>query len=133
MVYCAYGRFGEDVHIWQAIGQEGNIMTITLFVTLFTVGATVAGLFTEAIKKAYQNAGKQYSPNVIALIDSVVVGGLGTAAAYMLMDIPWTVNNVICLLLMAVVVWLASMLGYDKIAQMLSQIKEVKDTSGHSS
>ena len=108
-------------------------MTITLFVTLFTVGATVAGLFTEAIKKAYQNAGKQYSPNVIALIDSVVVGGLGTAAAYMLMGIPWTVNNVICLLLMAVVVWLASMLGYDKIAQMLSQIKEVKDASGHSS
>jgi len=104
-------------------------MTITLFVTLFTVGATLAGLFTEAIKKAYQNAGKQYSANIIALIDSVVVGGLGTAAAYMLMGIPWTVNNVICLLLMMVVVWLASMLGYDKIAQMLEQIKNVSSTS----
>jgi len=104
-------------------------MTITLFVTLFTVGATIAGLFTEAIKKAYQNAGKQYSANIIALIDSVVVGGLGTAAAYMLMGIPWTVNNVICLLLMMVVVWLASMLGYDKIAQMLEQIKNVSSTS----
>jgi len=63
------------------------------------------------------------------LIDSVVVGGLGTAAAYMLMGIPWTVNNVICLLLMMVVVWLASMLGYDKIAQMLEQIKNVSSTS----
>ena len=107
-------------------------MTITLFVTLFTVGATVAGLFTEAIKKAYQNAGKQYSPNVIALIDSVAVGGLGTAAAYMLLGIPWTVNNVICLVLMMVVVWLASMLGYDKIMQLLEQVKVSSGTSNNS-
>lgn len=104
-------------------------MTITLFVTLFTVGATIAGLFTEAIKKAYQNAGKEYSANVIALIDSIVVGGLGTAAAYMLMGIPWTVNNIICIFLMMVVVWLASMLGYDKITQLLEQVKHASGNS----
>ena len=89
-------------------------MTITLFVTIFTVGAMVSGLLTEAIKKAYQNAEKKYSANVIALVDAAVVGGLGTACAYMLLGIPWTVNNIICLALMIVVVWMGSMIGYER-------------------
>ena len=42
----------------------------------------------------------------------------------MLMDIPWTVNNIICLILMTVCVWIGSMIGYDKVAQLLKQIEE---------
>lgn len=99
-------------------------MTITLFISLFTLGSCASSLFTEAVKKAYQNAGKDYSANVVALVNSAVVGGLGTAVAYMLLGIPWTVNNIICLVLMIVVVWMASMIGYDKIMQLLDQIKK---------
>lgn len=99
-------------------------MTITLFITIVTIGAAVSSLVTEAVKKAYSNAKKEYSANMIALIDAVVVGGLGTAVTYILMNIPWTINNVLCLLLMIVVVWIGSMLGYDKILQLLNQIKD---------
>ena len=99
-------------------------MTITLFISLFTLGSCVSALFTEAVKRAYQNAKKEYSANVVALVNSAVVGGLGTAVAYMLLGIPWTINNIICLLLMIVVVWMASMVGYDKIMQLLDQIKK---------
>ena len=102
-------------------------MTVTLFISIFTVGAAISGLLTEAVKKAYQNAQKEYSSNVIALINAVVVGGLGTACAYMLLEIPWTVNNIICLALMVVVVWMGSMIGYDKIVQLLKQIGDVKE------
>lgn len=102
-------------------------MTVTLFISIFTVGAAISGLLTEAVKKAYQNAGKEYSANIIALIDAAVVGGLGTACAYMLLGIPWTVNNIICLALMVVVVWMGSMIGYDKIVQLLKQIGDVKE------
>ena len=70
-------------------------MTITLFATILTVGAMVNTLLTEAIKKAYENAGQEYAPNIVALVDAVVVGGLGTAAVYMLMGLSWTVNNII--------------------------------------
>ncbi len=101
-------------------------MTITLFISIFTVGAMVSGLLTEAIKKAYQNAKKDYSANIIALVNAVIVGGLGTACAYMLLDIPWTLNNIICLVLMVVVVWVGSMIGYDKIMQLLNQLREDK-------
>ena len=98
-------------------------MSITLFITMFTVGAAASALLTEAVKKFYANADKECSPNVIALVDAVVIGAGGTAVVYMLMDIPWTVNNIICLMLMAGCVWIGSMIGYDKVVQLLKQIE----------
>lgn len=104
-------------------------MTVTLFVTILTVGALVSGLLTEAIKKAYANAKKDYSANVIALINAVVVGGGGTAVTYMLLGVSWEVNNIICMALMVVCVWIGSMVGYDKIIQLIKQIAESKGVS----
>ena len=110
-------------------------MTVTLFISLFSFGSLLCGLVTEAIKKAYQNAEKEYSANIIALVDALIVGGVGTATAYMLMGIPWTVNNVICLVLMCVVIWLGAMLGFDKVLQTITQIsnlpKTVKEDEGN--
>ena len=104
-------------------------MTVTLFVTILTIGAMVSGLLTEAIKKAYTNSKKDYSANVIALINAVVVGGGGTAATYMLLNVSWEVNNIICMALMVVCVWIGSMVGYDKIIQLIKQIAESKGVS----
>lgn len=100
-------------------------MTVTLFISLFTFGSVLCGIVTEAIKKAYQNAEKEYSANIIALVDALIVGGVGTATAYMLMGIPWTVNNIICLVLMCVVIWLGAMVGFDKVLQTISQISNL--------
>ncbi len=100
-------------------------MTVTLFATILTIGAMVNTLLTEAIKKMYANAGKEYSANVVALADALIIGGLGTAAVYMLMGIPWTVNNIICLIIMTVAVWVASMVGYDKVIQLAKQIEKM--------
>ena len=102
-------------------------MTVTLFISIFTFGSMVAGLLTEAIKKMYENAGKKYSSNVIALVDAIVIGGLGTAVAYMLIGVAWTVNNIICIFLMIFCVWMGAMLGYDKIIQLLNQLKATKE------
>ena len=97
-------------------------MTVTLFITILTAGSIISSLLTEAIKKFYQNAQKECSPNIIALIDSIVIGGLGTAGIYMLMGIEWNVNNIICLVGMIVVTWICSMVGYDKVIQSINQI-----------
>lgn len=97
-------------------------MTITLFITILTIGAAVTSLLTEAIKKFYENAHREYSANVIALINALVVGCGGTAVTYMLLGTPWTVNNIICLILMGIAVWIGSMIGYDKVIQLLKQI-----------
>lgn len=100
-------------------------MTVTLFITILTLGAGVTSLLTEAIKKAYENAHKDYSANLIALVDAIVVGMGGTAVNYMLLGIPWTVNNIICMVLMAVCVWIGSMVGYDKLVQLISQVANI--------
>ena len=97
-------------------------MTVNLFIILITLGAAVASLLTEAIKTAFSNAGKNCSPNMVALINSVIVGGLGTALSYILMGIPFTMNNIICIPLMMLCIWIGSMVGYDKIIQLVNQI-----------
>lgn len=100
-------------------------MSITLFITILTIGGMVTALLTEAIKKMYANMKKDYSANIIALVNAIVVGCGGTAVVYMLMNIPWTVNNIICMILMTVAVWVASMLGFDKVLQTVNQIANI--------
>lgn len=101
-------------------------MTVTIFILLIAICSSVSALLTEGIKTWYQNAGKNYSANLIALINAIVVGCGGTAAAYVLIDIPFTLSNVLCLILMSGAVWLGSMIGYDKVLQLVTQIGNMK-------
>lgn len=101
-------------------------MNFVTFVTITGIGSIVSALFTEAIKKWYANAGKNYSANTIALVDAIAVGGIGTAVVYLLAGIPWTINNIVCLGLMVITVWIGSMIGYDKLTQTFKQIADLK-------
>lgn len=99
---------------------------MTLFIALYTILAgAVSSLITEAVKKWYSNANKPYSSNIIALVVSIISGGLGTSVYYILKGIPWNVNNIICVFLMIVAIWVTSMVGYDKVKQLLDQIGAV--------
>lgn len=98
-------------------------MSVTLFVSIFVGGGLVTMLLTQSIKQFYYNRGSEASPNVIALINALVVGGGGTAFTYMLMNLPWTVNNVLCLIAMIFLVWMGSMIGYAKIIETIQQFK----------
>lgn len=102
-------------------------VTLMVFSMLFVGCSLAASLLTEAVKKWYENAKKDYSANTIALILAIVVGGFGMAIAYTLLGIPWTVNNIICLGLMVVAIWVGAMVGYDKVIQMLKQLAELKE------
>ena len=93
-------------------------MSITLFLSLFTLGSMVSSLLTEAVKKAVS-----ISSNLIALINAFVVGIAGTSAAFVLMNVPFNLQNVICIILMTVCIWIGSMIGYDKVIQTISQIR----------
>ena len=104
-------------------------MSISLFVSIFVAGGLVTMLLTQSIKQFYYNRNTQASPNVIALINALVVGGLGTAFAYMLLSIPWTVNNILCLIAMVIFVWMGSMIGYSKIIQTFQQFQLWRKTN----
>lgn len=102
-------------------------MTITLFMALLVVLAIVTSLVTEAVKKfldAFTYV--EYASNMVVLIVAMVVGTLGTATAYILLGISFTFANVICIGLMAVAVWIGAMVGYDKVIQLIEQIKMLR-------
>lgn len=98
-------------------------MSVSLFVSIFVGGGLVTMLLTQSIKQFYYNKGSNASPNIIALINAIVVGCGGTAFVYMLMGVSWTINNILCLLAMGLLVWMGSMIGYSKILETFQQFK----------
>ena len=57
-------------------------ITITIFATLLAILVACNALITQAIKVAFDKRGKKYSSNLIALITSITIGGLGSIIAY---------------------------------------------------
>ena len=99
-------------------------MTPTLFVLLFAILTIVSGLITQALKKAFSNT---MATNILALIDAAFTGIGGTVTAYVLLNIPFTGINILCIGLLTISVWLGSMLGFDKIKQSIDQIIALKN------
>lgn len=101
-------------------------MNLLTFVMLFTIGSLVSALLTEAFKKALDEKSVKYSTNFLALIMAGIVGIAGTIAAYIILGIPFDPVGIICIIFMAVAIWVGAMIGYDKVKQLLDQFAELK-------
>ena len=97
-------------------------MTVTVFLILLTIYATITSLLTEAIKKFLDGQKITYASNVLALVIAVIVGCGGTAIYYVNYQVPFTALNSVYLALMGVANWVGAMVGYDKVKQAISQI-----------
>ena len=96
-------------------------MTTTTFLMLLSAFSVLSGLVTEGIKKLISDKANM-SYNIIALIVSLIVGGVGCAIYYQLNAIPFDINNVIYIILMGLASGLCSMVSYDKLKQCIEQI-----------
>ena len=101
-------------------------MTITTFLMLLSSFSVLSGLVTEGIKKLISDKANM-SYNIIALVVSLVIGGVGCAIYYQLTAIPFNLDNIIYLVLMGLASGLCSMVGFDKIKQAVEQIAGKKD------
>ena len=101
-------------------------MNVTTFLILLSAFSVLSGLVTEAVKKVVNDKANM-SYNIIALIVSLIVGGVGCAIYYQLNAIPFDINNVIYMILMGLASGLCSMVGFDKIKQAVEQIVGKKD------
>ncbi len=100
-------------------------MNTTTFLILLSVFASLSSLVTEGVKHiAADKANLPY--NLLALISALIVGSVGTAVYYYLNAIPFTVSNILYMILMGLAGGLASMVGFDKIRQALEQVNCLK-------
>lgn len=97
-------------------------MTIQLFGILLVTLCAVSALLTEAIKKWFENKEKNPSANLIAIIDAVVVGIGGMTAAYVWLGVAFTLQNILAIAAMTFLIAIGSMIGYDKVIQLLKQL-----------
>lgn len=98
-------------------------MTIVEFLLMLTFFAALTSLVTEGIKNTFQIKKKYY--NIVALIVALVVGLIGTLVYYQLNSMPFTVNNIIEAILMGLASGLTSMVGYDKVHDVIKLLKGV--------
>ena len=97
-------------------------MTIQIFLILLAIFATMTSLLTEGVKKFLDEMKIKYASNIVVLAVAALVGGVGTVLAYLMLGLPFTLINIICIPLMIIANWLGSMIGYDKIKQAILQI-----------
>ena len=96
-------------------------MTITTFLMLLSSFSVLSGLVTEGIKKLISDK-ENISYNIIALVVSLIIGGVGCAIYYQLNAIPFDINNVIYMILMGLASGLTATVGYDKVKQAIEQV-----------
>lgn len=96
-------------------------MNITMFLILLSTFSVISGLITEGIKKLIKDKAN-LSYNIIAIIVSLIVGIVGCVIYYLLNDISFTVDNIIYMVLMGLASGLASMVGFDKVKQLIEQV-----------
>jgi len=96
-------------------------MNTTMFLILLSSFSVLSSLLTEGIKNIVSDK-VNLSYNIVALVTALVIGGVGTATYYQLNTIPFTLNNIIYMILMGLASGLVSMVGFDKVKQAIAQI-----------
>ena len=96
-------------------------MTMTNFLILLSAFSVISSLFTEGVKHLFDDR-KNFPYNITALSVALLIGGLGCAVYYQLNGLPFTVDNIIYMVLMGLASGLVSMTSYDKVKQAIEQI-----------
>jgi hypothetical protein len=100
-------------------------MNFTTFAMLFMIGSLMASLLTEAFKKAFDEAGVKYSNNMLALCMAFIIGMACMSGAYIILKIPFDAIGLICIAFMSLAIWVGSMVGYDKVKQLIDQLSKL--------
>lgn len=96
-------------------------MSYEVILFMLLIVSTLTGIVTEALKKIFDEYGKEYHANTLAGAVSLVLSvaiGLGYSIL-----IGAEINLMLAIYLIALVFlsWLCSMIGYDKVVQTISQ------------
>lgn len=105
-------------------------MTIEIMMLLVTVFSIITSELTALAKKVLDIFRVKYASNAVVLVVAVIVGAGGTILYYVNAQVPLNALTSVYLALMCVWNCLGAMFGYDKVKQMLVQLKEIRKNQG---
>ena len=97
-------------------------MSISVCLILLTFFASLTSLVTEGIKKRFLPDIESQKYSLVALVVAIVVGVVGTLLYYYYNYMPINTMNVITAILMGFLSGLGSMVGYDKVHDLLKML-----------
>ena len=84
--------------------------------------ATFTSLVVEAIKKLLDEKGKTYSPNLLAVIVSVIATVVASVLYIIYAAVPVTPQVIVECIALMIFSFLSATVGYDKIKQLIEQL-----------
>jgi len=103
------------------------MIDLQTFLLLVLVISVFTSLTTEAVKKLLVDQNINYPANTLTGIIAVIMA-LAIGIGYMIMvGLAITVQTVVCLIALIFLGWLCAMVGYDKVAQTIAQLKTKKE------
>ena len=88
--------------------------------------STLTGLTTEAVKHILTAFNIKYQANVLSGIVALVLSAAIGVGYIFLAEIGFTAQSIASLIALAFMSWLSAMVGYDKVIQVIDQLKNVK-------
>lgn len=102
------------------------MINFEIFIYGLLIVSTLSGLVTEAVKKILTELKVNYHSNLLAGLVALILA-VGIGVAYIIIsNLGFTGANVVQIVALAVLSWLGSMIGYDKVVQVIGQLKNPK-------
>lgn len=101
-------------------------MTISFMTSALLAVSLLTNLTVEGIKKLLDESNVKYSSNVLAAIFSTILSGAVCAIYLIMNDVAFSVKIGVEIAVIMYLGFLISTVGYDKVVQMLKQLKDAK-------
>lgn len=102
-------------------------MPIYFLTTALLIVSVVTNLTVEGIKKLLDGTTVKYSSNVLTAVSSVIIS-CAVCVIYLIMnDIVFSLKVGVEIVILMYLGFLTSTVGYDKVVQMIEQIRRIKE------
>lgn len=102
------------------------MITGDIFMMGLAAVSVATGLVTEGVKQLLNLLKVNYNSNIISGIVALLLAA-GVGISYIaITGIGFTAGPIVSLVILALASWLCAMVGYDKVVQLINQLKNIK-------
>ena len=102
------------------------MISFEVFLISLLVVSTLTGFVTEAVKRILVELKVNYYANVLSGIVALILSAAVGIGYVVIAEIGFTAQSIVSLCALAFMSWLGSMIGYDKVIQIINQYKNIK-------